>query len=616
MFNWKDEFADMILTKEDAVKSIKPGQRVFIGTGAAQPELLVNSLVNRSSELVDTEIIHMLTLGHAPYADPKLSKSFRVNSFFISNNVREIIQEGLGDYTPIFLSDIPRLFSSGQLPIDVAMIQVTPPDEKGRCSLGVSVDIVKSAIENANIVIAQVNKEMPRTMGNSFIDVYDIDILVEGNEPLIEVIPDEETDESRQIGEYVAALIEDDSTIEFGIGRIPQSVMPFLKNKKNLGIHTEMFTDSLIDLIESGAVNGSRKTSEKNKIVASFCMGTKKLYDYIDNNDDFSFHPTKYVNDPFVIGSQHKQVAINVALEVDLTGQVCADSIGKKFYSGIGGQVDFNRGAARSDRGKSIIAMPSTAQNGTISRIKNILDEGAGVVTTRGDVHYIVTEYGVAYLHGKSVQERALSLISIAHPKFRAQLTRDAVESRYLRPDHAAIEGKIVVGPKEFNSVHIMDDGTLLNIRAMHPTDEPKLTGLIHKLSKETMYYRFMHQIKNIEKKEIQNFVYINHRTDVAIVVTIPEAFGDDIIAIGRYYLDQSTNLAEIAFVVQDDWQNKGIGNTLMKHLALIALRNGISGFTAEVLRENKAMQKVIENSGLKIKSKPNGNVFSYKIDF
>jgi acyl-CoA hydrolase len=393
---WAAAMDDVIATPEEAVSVIKPGQRVFIGTGCAQPETLVDALVERADSLVDTEIVHLLTLGRAPYAEAAFTRSFRVNSFFISKNVRHVIQGGLGDYTPIFLSDIPRLFTSGQLPLDVALIQVTPPDEKGMCSLGISVDIVKSATENAGLVIAEVNSRMPRTLGQSMINIHDIDILVPVDKPIIEVEPVVPTEENKKIGEYIAALIEDDSTVEFGIGAIPQSVMPLLKDKKNLGIHTEMFNDAIIELIESGAINGSRKNTDRGKIVASFCLGTRKLYDYVDNNPTFAFHPTEYVNDPFVIGSQTKQVAINVALEIDLTGQVCADSIGTNFYSGIGGQVDFNRGAARSAGGKAIIALPSTAKNGTVSRIKAHLGHGAGVVTTRGDVHYVVTEYGVA----------------------------------------------------------------------------------------------------------------------------------------------------------------------------------------------------------------------------
>ena len=336
------------MTADAAVAEIHPGGRVFIGTGCAQPTELVKALTARASKLPDTEIVHLLTSGEAPYADKRLASSFRINSFFIAENVRDIIQEGLGDYTPIFLSDIPRLFSSGQLPLDVALIHVTPPDEHGMCSLGVSVDIVKSAAENAALVIAQVNPQMPRTHGDSGLSVHEIDILVPVDVPLIEVHPPEPNDETRRIGEYVAALIDDGSTVEFGIGRIPQSVVEFLKHKRDLGIHTEMFTDAIIDLIESGVVTGESKSLDRGRVSASFCMGTRRLYDYIDDNPIFAFHPTEYINDAFVISQLNKMVAINVALEVDLTGQVCADSLGTRFYSGIGGQVDFNRGAARA----------------------------------------------------------------------------------------------------------------------------------------------------------------------------------------------------------------------------------------------------------------------------
>lgn len=613
---WQTKYSDLIATPEQAVAKIKPGNRVFIGTGCGEPLELVKALTARSRELADTEIVHMLTMGDAPYAHKDLAQCFRVNSFFIAENVRDNIQEGFGDYTPIFLSDIPKLFSSGQLPLDAALIQVTPPDERGMCSLGISVDIVKSAAGNASLVIAQVNPQMPRTLGDSFIHVQDLDILVPVDAPLIEMTPPEQDSATKKIGEYVAALVDDHSTVEMGIGRIPQAVLNHLKGKKDLGIHTEMFTDQIIDLIESGVITGARKTVDPGKIVASFCMGTKKLYDYINNNPAFSFHPTEYVNDPFIISRQNKQVAINVALEIDITGQVCADSLGSKFYSGIGGQVDFNRGAARSKGGKPIIALPSTAHKHTISRIVSRLSPGAGVVTTRGDVHYVVTEYGVAYLHGKSVQERAIALISIAHPNFRAQLFKDAIEAKYVRADMADFEKNMVVGPMAFQTKHITHDGTMINFRSIRPTDEPLMRELFYALSQETIYYRFMSRMKRIPRREMQNFVYINHRSDVSIVATIPEAHGEDIVAIGRYYLDEKTNMAEVAFVVRDDWQNKGIGTFLLKHLSTIALRNGIKGFTAEVLRENKAMQKVLHKSAGKITSSLKQDTHSFRIDF
>jgi len=613
---WKERYRDMIATAPAAVARVHPGHRVFVGTGCAQPLELVRALTARCGELADTEIVHLLTLGDAPYATRELSQCFRINSFFIAENVRGIIQEGFGDYTPIFLSDIPRLFSTGRLPLDVALIQVTPPDERGFCSLGISVDIVLSAARNARLVIAEVNPQMPRTQGESSLHVYDLDVLVPVDRPPIEVTPPACDEVTRKIGQYIAALVEDHSTVEFGIGQIPQSVVEFLKDKKNLGIHTEMFTDAVMDLMESGVITGDRKTVDRGKVVASFCMGSKKLYEYIDDNPAFAFYPTEYVNDPYVIGRQHKQVAINVALEVDLTGQVCADSLGTRFYSGIGGQVDFNRGAARSHGGKAIIALPATARDGTVSRIVASLSPGAGVVTTRGDVHYVVTEYGVAYLHGKSVQERAVALISIAHPKFREPLIEEAVRAKYVSPDLTGVEERLTLEPPELRTTHVLEDATAVQFRSIRPTDESGTRELFYSLSQQTVYYRFMSRMKRIPRKDLREFVYIDHRRDVAIVGTVPEASGEAIVAVGRYYLDEKTNFAEVAFVVRDDWQNRGIGTFLLNHLTNIAKRNGIGGFTAEVLRENRAMQKVFNHSAGKVTSVPHEDVISYRIEF
>jgi acyl-CoA hydrolase/GNAT superfamily N-acetyltransferase len=618
--NWQEKYRSMTATPEEAVSNIMPGHRVFVGTGCAQPVRLVQALTARSSELADTEIVHLLTIGEAPYAQRELAEHFRVNSFFIAENVRGIIQEGLGDYTPIFLSDIPRLFSSGQLPLDAALIQVTPPDRMGLCSLGISVDIVKSATENAAMVIAQVNPQMPRTLGDSFLNIQDLDILVPVDEPLFEVKQAKPTEVTCRIGEYIAALIGDGSTVEFGIGRIPQAVVEFLKDKRELGIHTEMFSDAIIELIESGVITGKRKSVNRGKVVASFCMGSRKLYDYIDNNPFFSFHPTEYVNDVSIIGQQHKMVAINVALEIDLTGQVCSDSLGTKFFSGIGGQVDFNRGAARSPGGKAIIALPSTARDGAVSRIVAHLSSGAGVVTTRGDVHYVVTEYGIAYIHGKSIQDRALALISIAHPDFRAKLLREAIKAKYVRPELANeladTEGNILLGPQELRTSLLLDDGTQINFRPIHPTDEPRVRDLFYALSQQATYYRYMAHMKRIPQKQMQDFVYIGRRNDVALVGTVPEAHGDEIIAIGRYYLNPRTNRAEIALLVRDAWQNRGIGTFLLRYLITIARRNGISGFNAEVLRENKAAQALLQKSGLKMRSALTEGVYSFDLDF
>ncbi len=614
--NWKEKYKDQLTTPQEAVSRIRPGQRVFIGTGCAQPQELVRALVGRSNDLEDIEIVHLLTTGDAPYAHKELAHKFRVNSFFIGENVRDLIQEGLGDYTPIFLSDIPRLFRSGQLPLDVALIQVTPPDERGFVSLGISVDIVLSASQNASRVIAQVNPRMPRTHGENTIHVRDLDALVAVEEPLLEAQVPKADEVTRAIGENVASLVVDGATIEIGIGQIPHATLQFLKNKKDLGIHTEMLSDEVVDLVDSGVITGARKTLDRGKIVASFCLGTEKLYRHIDNNPMYSLRPTEYVNDPTVIGQQNQMVAINVALEVDLTGQVCSDSLGSKFFSGIGGQVDFNRGAARSRGGKAIIALPSTALGGKVSRIVSRLSPGAGVVTTRGDVHYVVTEHGVAYLHGKSVAERAMALISIAHPDYRAQLIKDAVEYKYLRADLVGLAGRINVRPPAFKSAYVLHDGTQVNFRHINPTDEARIKDLFYALSQETVYYRFLSRMKTLPEKQAQNFTYVDHRTEVALVGTLTEAQGEVIIAVGRYYLDPKTNRAEVAFTVRDQWQNKGIGTYLLKQLIQLARRNGIQGFTAEVLKENKSMQAVFHKSPTKVISTLTKESYHFELEF
>lgn len=614
-FDWRSRYTDKINTAQQAVARIRAGQRVFIGTGCAAPLILIRAMTECADELADVEITHLLTFGDAPYAQTRLSESFRVNSFFIADNVRPVIDAGLGDYTPIFLSDIPRLFSSGEVHLDAALVMVSPPDRKGMCSFGVSVDIVKSACAAADLVIAAVNPNMPRTLGDSMLAVDEIDILVETDEPLIERPAIKATPETKQIAEYIAPLIDDGATLELGIGRIPHALMGFLKGKKNLGIHTEMITDRIVELVKSGVINGRRKTLDRGKVVTSFCLGSRKLYDFVDNNPKFSFRPTEYVNDPRIISQQERMVAINVALEVDLTGQVCADSIGQRFFSGVGGQVDFNRGAAQAKGGKAIIAMTSTAKGGTISRIVSKLHPGAGVVTTRADVHYVATEYGVAYLHGKSIQERAVALICIAHPDFRAQLLQAAIEAKYISVEHSDKGELFVSGPRNMRTAYALDRHRRITFRPIHPTDEPKMRNLFYALSQQTIFYRYMRFMERMPRNQVGDSVYIDHRNEVAIVGTIPHPSGEEIIAVGRYYLEPLTNRAEVAFTVRDDWQGKGIGTFLFRHLARIAKRYGIKGFTAEVLPENIAMLKVLRRSRFKHRRVSSDGVVSFEID-
>ena len=614
-FDWKKKNSHLVGNVAEAIKLIEPGDTIFIGTGCAQPQHLVNYMVSHSDHIYDAHIVHLLTMGSAPYASEKYRDKFKMNSLFIADNVRDAVNSGIGDYTPIFLSDIPHEFETGRMPIDVALISVTPPDVNGLCSLGVSVDIVRSAAANAKYVIAQVNENMPRTLGSSFIHVNSIDMLVPFNEEMITVDPPLLDDDLRKIGQNLARLVENGSTIECGIGRIPQAMAEFLHEKKELGIHTEMFGDWIIELIECGAVTCSKKTINNGKIVASFAMGSQKLYDYIDNNPFFDFQPTEYVNDPFIIAQHDKMVAINVGLEIDLTGQVCADSLGYQFYSGIGGQVDFIRGSARSRGGKPIIAMPSTAKDGAISRIVPKLAEGTGVVTSRGDVHYVVTEYGIAYLHGKSIRERVLSLINIAHPKFRKELIQAAKVQNYLQSDQIELAWDQISYPEDLEKYDTLRDGTEIFFRPVKPTDEAALSEMLYSLSSSSVQKRYFTYTQTFPHKDVQKLTNIDYKQDLAIVGVVPGPSGDQIVAIAQYFLDPKIMLAEVAFIVQDVWQDKGMGTVLLDYITDIAKKRGVKTFYATVLPNNKAMLNLFYNSGYQVKTEFDGDAHTITYD-
>ncbi len=429
--SWQIDYRKKLRTPDEALRCVQSGMRVYIQPGCAEPETLVEALIRRAPAVQDVEIVHMMTLGCAPYVAPEMAGHFRHNAVFIGANVREAINDGRADYTPIYLSEIEELFENGEMPLDVALLELSPPDSHGFCSFGVGVDTSLTAAKYARYVVAQINDQMPRTFGDSFIHVTDLDAVVESSRPLCAMKKPEITDLHVAIARNVASLIEDGSVLQTGIGGIPDAVLPFLMDRKDLAVHSELVSDGVIPLIDAGVITGAQKNFKPRKIIVGFCLGTKKMFDYVDNNPIFEFHPTAYVNNPEFIARNDKMVAINSALQVDLTGQVCSDSIGNQFYSGIGGQVDFLRGASRSKGGKPIIAISSTAKNGAISRITPMLSPGAGVVTSRGLVRYVVTEYGVAYLHGKSIRERAKALIEIAHPKFREELNEYCEKTKW-----------------------------------------------------------------------------------------------------------------------------------------------------------------------------------------
>jgi 4-hydroxybutyrate CoA-transferase len=433
--NWLSQYQPRVTTAEEAVKVIGSGRRVFLSGNCSVPQKLLTALVARADEISDVEITQVLTIGDAPHAAPGLEGHIRVNTLFISDNVRQAVNEGRGDFTPCFLSEVPLLFREGILPLDAALIHVSPPDEHGFCSLGLEAGLVKTPAQVAKVVIAEVNEQMPRTLGDSFIHISRINYAVPVNYPLAESHMTDTNETAMQIGRHVAGLIEDGSTLQLGIGMIPNSVLRLLNDRRDLGIHTELFSDGVMELVQRGVITNEKKTLHQGKIVAGFIIGSHALYEWVDDNPIVELHPTEYVNDPFIIAQNDKMVSINSAIEVDLTGQVCSDSIGPRLYSGVGGQVDFVYGASRSKGGKPIIALPSTAtlKDGTkVSKIVAMLKYGAGVVTTRNHVQYVVTEYGVARLYGKTIRQRARALIDVAHPSFREDLERQAFELKYL----------------------------------------------------------------------------------------------------------------------------------------------------------------------------------------
>lgn len=615
MSDWQQRYKDKVRTPLQAVSTIRRGDKVFIGSGAAEPQTLVKALIDTAGRLADTRIMHIMTLGVAPYTEEKFTDQFRHNAFFIGANTRKAVAEGRADYTPVFLSEIPPLFRAGQAPIDVALIQVSPPDKHGFCSYGVSTDVVKSAAESATKVIAEVNMHMPRALGDCFINMDDIDLAVPVSEPLLEAKRDRADEVARRIGKNIAELIEDGSTMQMGIGTIPDSVLYHLTDKKDLGVHTEMFSDGLMELAQKGIVNNAKKTIHPGKTVASFCMGSKELYEFVDDNPAIEFHPTEYTNDPFIIAQNEKMVSINSAIEVDLTGQVCADSLGSMFYSGIGGQVDFVRGSARSKGGKPIIAMPSTAKGDTISRISVSLQEGAGVVTTRGDVHYVVTEYGVAYLHGKNIRERAMALINIAHPKFRSELIEGAKRLNYVYSDQKLLPGASAY-PEEHETTMADVSGSKLAVRPIKPTDEELLSDMFYDLSDQTIINRFFSMLKSMPHRRLQEFCVIDYESEMSLVVLHGKRPKRKMVGVGSYHMNPSTKRAEVAFLVADEWQGKGIGTYLMKELVKIARAKHIRGLTAEVLRDNVAMIALIHKSGVPLRSSIVNGGYLFTMDF
>lgn len=603
------------MTASEAVGVVKTGDRVFVGSCAGTPQTLTEALSNRL-DLRDTEIVHILTLGVASYTDPQHLERFRHNAFFIGENVRDAVVQGRADYTPICLSEIPELFHSGRETIDVALVSVSPPDRHGYCSFGVSCDIVKSATESARVVVAEVNERMPRVLGNCAIHARDIDIMVPTDRALPERPPKPPDAIDRRVARQVATLIEDGSTLQLGVGTIPNVVLEYLHDRKRIGIHTETFSDGVIPLVEKGVITNSEKNRHRGKIVASFVMGSRALYDFVDDNPIVELQPTEYVNDPFIIAQIDRMVSINSALEVDLTGQVCSDSIGTAFYSGVGSHADFARGAARSRGGKPIVALPSTARSGSISRIVPCLKQGAGVVTCRSDVRYVVTEYGIAYLHGKSIRERTMALIQVAHPKFRPWLLSEAKTRNLVYPDQIELPINAPIYPETLERDVALKGGETVFMRPLRLTDEPLLREMFYKLSPDSVHSRFFRMFSALPHEKLQEFLRVDYHADMALVVTTGRSESAKMLAVAHYSADPRTNFAEASFLVRDDWHGRGIGHALMTALVDAAHSRGIQGLTADVLLENQSMLRVFHHCGYPVESELENGVYHLRIPF
>jgi acyl-CoA hydrolase/GNAT superfamily N-acetyltransferase len=597
---WQERHREKVVSAEQAIGLVKPGQRILIGSGAAEPFRLVEALVAPGTGLTDNEIVHLLTLGPAPYTEEKLAGRFRHTAFFIGANTRAAVQEGRADFMPVFLYDIPRLIRSRRVRIDVALVSISPPDEHGYASLGVSVDIVRAAVDTAEIVLAEVNPRMPRTLGDSFVHVDRIDRLVPVDYPLPELAratPDEVSD---QIGRNVAALVPDGATLQMGIGKIPDAVLRALKDHHDLGVHTEMLSDGAIELVENGVLTGSRKTLLPGKLVTSFLMGSERLYAWAHDNPAIEMRSSSFTNDPETIARNDRMVAINSALAVDLTGQVAADTVGGRFFSGIGGQVDFIRGAARAREGRPVIALPSTAKGGRVSRIQVAFEEGAGVVTTRGDVHTVVTEYGVADLWGKNIRQRAMALIEVAHPDFRTELLDAAKKRHYVFPSQRVPHAGY---PLEQASREHLPGGAEVMVRPVRLTDEEPLRQMFYRLSDEDTFRRFMAYRSPEAHDEMQKLVDVDYDKSMALLVTATSGEAEETVAMARYDADALGSLCEIVVIVRDDWTNRGVATLLVRRMARIAFERGYLGFTGTFPAENRAMLEVFHKSGLRVRS-------------
>jgi acyl-CoA hydrolase/GNAT superfamily N-acetyltransferase len=598
--DWLNTYCpEKIVTATKAVSKIRRGSRVFIGTGCGEPQSLIRAMA-QDETLQDIVIYQMLSETIAEYLeDDAFLDRFSLKLFFISYYMRKAAFEGKVDYIPAYLSQIPSMFNERRIGLDVALIQVSPPDRFGHCSMGVSVDITRAGMENSRLVIAQVNSRMPRTWGDSIVHVDQIDYLVLRDESLHVSLPRiTESRVAERIGHYVSQLISDGATLQIGFGQLPYTILRYLDGKKDLGIHTQLITDAFLPLFEKKIITNKKKSLLPGRVVASLCMGSEKIYDYVHENPMFYFRSSDFVNDPAVIARNNNLVSISSALEVDLTGQVCSDSVGYVFFSGIGDQVDFLRGSAMSKGGFSIIALPSTAQNGKVSRVVSHLSEGAGVATTRGDINFVVTEYGIAELHGKSIYQRVIELAQIAHPKFREDLIQAAKKHHYIFQDQLPPHQDDLIFLEGYKTTFQLKDNRTIEFRPLMPSDEFGYRTFFYSLQEDTIYYRFFHHRRTFSHETAQqHWASVDYRKNISLVGVISQKGRKEMIAVGSYARDETMapDRVEVALVVREDFQGMGVGTRLLQALEDVAYENGYKGFVADVLAENTGMIHVFK---------------------
>jgi len=614
---WADDYVQRQETARKAMQRIRPGQRVFVGAASGEPQQLVRALSEVVEDLSDIEIVRLMAYESTPLtliAQKTHGQTLNIRSFYAGSVKPRGLARNQRFITPLNLSAVPKLFKSRRLPIHAALIQVSPPDDFGWMSLGVSVDITLAAAQSADLVIAQVNANMPRTLGRSFIHVNDVDVIVEYDEPLLHIEPQKESEPANIIARHIARLIDDGSTIQIGLGTTPQAVMLALSDKNDLGIHTQFLTDEIMNLVSRGVITNHKKNYNEGKIVASTAVGSPSLYEFMDDNPGIEFHPSDYVNDPAVISRHHKMVSMNVAMNIDLTGQVAADALPSNLFSGVTGMLDFVRGAAQSHQGKSILMITSTARNGKVSRIVPKLEDTA-VVIPRSDVYYVVTEYGSVNLFGKTLQERAMALISIAHPDFRDMLFQKAKERGLLGTERTLKESVHGVYPVHLEETVKIDDEPVI-IRPAKPVDERRIQEHFYNLDPADVVSRFFHEKTRFDRSEAEGVSQIDYVNDLTMLAVVGDFGFRKVVGIGEYLLDPAKNLAEVAFSISKEYQRKGLGVILIRKLSEAARENGIPGLMAYTSPDNQAMIRLFNKLPYQIKTFYDGEMLMLSCRF